>query len=340
MLYPNLDELRPHLQVPAYGTGGPVIPLGRAGPVFDDIEGLHALRTEHGEVVFQSGMELALHAYRGQTECHSPCVPSMARLKPVEAQLLAFCRNAAFEDAIKSHPYVRLCRQAQFLDSPLHIDLQGLVQHYGLATNLLDFTFNFDVACFFATCRWTEDGYVPIGPSPKPGVIYRITPPLIPEPFNSDAFHLVGWQPLHRPEQQRAVGLALTNGTDLNQLPWVQRVQFRHEAEISVRIWESFDRGRDLFPRDAAAELAEKAKRLEAFTDSQVSRAWERLDAWNGIATSEKDRTDLEESANISRTNSEILSWQGLGIDENQAELQEKLMEVLHRVRYRMAAYA
>lgn len=70
----------------------------------DDVEGLHAIADERGHLIFPSGMEMPLATYRGQTEEHVPCLPSLARLEHIEDQLISLCCNVAFEEAIAAHP--------------------------------------------------------------------------------------------------------------------------------------------------------------------------------------------------------------------------------------------
>lgn len=133
---------------------------------------------EEGRIILQSGVEFALHMYRGQPEKHVPCLPTLGRLQTPEERLLALCRTSAFEDAIGAAPAVRVAEWFEFFGHPLRVDRQALAQHYGLTTDMLDFTSNFDVASFFAVCRWdrASRGYQPIGTSEAPGAICR-TPP-------------------------------------------------------------------------------------------------------------------------------------------------------------------
>ena len=100
---PNLDELRKDLQISEVNTGRV---LNFRGIVSDNNEGLHAILDENGFVRLRSGVEMAMCMYRGQVKEHVPSVPSLGRLKTVEKQLFALCRNAAFEEAIGEHPYV------------------------------------------------------------------------------------------------------------------------------------------------------------------------------------------------------------------------------------------
>ena len=132
---PTLDELKKELRIPEVNTGRV---FNYRGFVTDDNEGLHAIGDQNGYLRLQSGVEMQSFMYRGQPEEYLPCLPSLGRLKDVESQLLAVCRNIAFEDAISDHPFVRITENKDFLGQPLYVDKQGLAQHYGLATDMID----------------------------------------------------------------------------------------------------------------------------------------------------------------------------------------------------------
>lgn len=342
---PSLPELRNLVGIKHLNTGRQIYPLGRAGFVTDDMEGLHALCDERGRARLISGTELSMHVYRGQTQEHPSCLPKLGRLNTPEEQLLALCRNVAFEDAIADHPFIRLAEQSTFLGNPLFIDKEGLAQHYGLPTHMLDVTGNFDVASFFATCTCNgENGrFEPVTDIKHHGVIYRITPVLLFDPAAPDSafgqFHIVGWQPLPRPEQQRAFALRMKPGQDFSKMSSIERFPFRHRARVSVRIWKAFDEGRALFPADAAADLAAQAEALHQFTRYQIERAWERLESWANVTLSAEDRPSFESRSNIAEVTAPTLNWDGLDVETDADRLSEKLQDVLSRVRYRRVMY-
>ena len=342
---PTLDKLKETLQIPAVNTGRM---LNYGGIVSDDNEGIHAIVDQHGYMRLQSGVEMPMYMYRGQTEEFVPCLPALGRLKTVESQFLALCRNVAFEDALGEHPYVRIAEQTDFLGMPLYIDKQGLAQHYGLATDMIDLTCNFDVASFFAVCKWDghEKKYRPVTSSSNPGVIYRIAPfSLLSIAWAEkaerwdDAFSIVGWQPLPRPEQQRACGVKLHNGQDFLSVPTVQKVYFRHSEDVSMQIWNAFDQGAALFPNDAAATLAIEALKLGSFTRAQVERAWSNLGSWLGRPVAVSEHMLAEERATMTFVNEPVLNWDGLDIERNEDLLSEQLNEVLNSVCFRRVLY-
>lgn len=342
MLCPNLLALRAHLQVHPVNTGRRIELTGPSGVISDDMEALHAESDGNGRIFLLSGVEFSTFMYRGQTQDHGTCTPSLARLKTTEEQLLALCQRIAFEDAIRTHPLVQITARTQFLDGHLYVDHEGLAQHYGHATDMLDITSNFDVASFFATCSWTGKKFEPFY-STDPGVIYRVNPALLdvvcPQDSGDNILRIVGWQPLPRPEQQRAYAVQLRSDQDFCQLPSIEKFRFSHNAAISQSICEAFDRGDALFPADAAAELSLRAKALVNFTGDQIARAWQRLNAWTGTLTSSESAAQIESRCGIQKTPTPTLNWNGLIDEFTTDQLQARLVEVLNRVRYRRAMY-
>mgnify|MGYP000090613886 CR=1 FL=1 len=337
--WPTLDVLRQHLDIQAINNGQKYT-IGSSGIFIDDLEGLHALVDNQGHIMLRSGVELPMAVYRGQPCEHIPCLPALARLDHIEDQFLALCRCAAFEEAISEHPYVRICEQTRFLDCQLFVDKEGLAQHYGLSTDLLDVTSNFEVATFFATSRWNNKtrSYRPVKSSSEPGVLYRIRPFFLIGPEAKVEFRDIGWQPLHRPEQQRASAIIMKKGLDFGSLDLVEKVRFTHSARVSTRIWKSFDCGHALFPQDAAAELADQAHALMAFTRHQADLAWNRFDRWHGTISTDENRQKIESCLGIDIVSSPFLSWDTFDIERDEIRLRDNLRSILEKVRFRMAA--
>ena len=341
----TLDDLCHQLSIPQINTGQQHYPFGtRIGLVSDNIEGLHAITDEQGRVRLLSGTEFSMQMYRGQSQEYPRCIPTLARLEKAEHRFLALCRRIAFEDAIGEHPMVNLAERIKLWGSPLYVDREGLAQHYGLATDMLDVTSNFDVACFFATCTWSNEDrtYQPVASDEASGVMYRITPALMNSMERPDEplgpVHIVGWQPLPRPEQQRAFVVKMKPGQDFTSLPSVETFRFQHQAHISHRIWNAFDQGEALFPTDATAELARRAESLSEFTESQIERAWRRLAKWTAETDSPIDTVRIQTATGITMVKAPRLNWNGLVIETSEERLMEQFREVVDRVRFRMAA--
>lgn len=336
--YPTLTELIKNIDIPTYNTGKVNEVYQKMGFHTDDTEAQHAIVNIHNELMFYTGVEFPSYVYRGQNQDFIPCVPSIARLKSDQERLLSFCRNIAFEDAIEKHPYVKFCKEQYMEEKPLHINKQALAQHYGLHTNMLDVTSNFYVACFFASCYFDKKSksYLPIKKSNNLGVIYRANPNyFMMDPVNS-IFNFVGWQPLKRPEQQRAGSFTINKGNCFASLPSVQKHFFKHDEESAIKIWERFDKGNDLFPADPASKLSEIASNLSSFTKNQIDRSWEALEAWEGKSFSRKYKKYTQRNAGIKLSQTEPLSWKGFGITNDFYKNKNKINNELNNIRVRM----
>jgi hypothetical protein len=317
-------------------TGSQRFLTGPSGIVTDDIEGLHAYRNESGKLHLVSGVEFQDFLYRGQVEEKLPCVPTLGRIDTLKGRLLSICRGIAFEEAIREHPLVKKADQ-----TGIHVDHEGLAQHYGLPTDMLDLTGSFAVASFFATCRWDKDNhcYMPVRGNAPLGVIYRVTACIL-EDRQPESFHLVGWQPLPRPEQQRAFAIKMKSNQDfVHEAFTTERAYFKQNAATSHRIWKEFDEGRLLFPNDSAAQLSKQAENLNEFTETQIVRAWSRVEAWEDKCFTPEQRSSLEVSSGIIVRSSSTLTWDSFDVESCDNQLTHVIDNLLSRVRYRRAMY-
>ncbi len=301
------------------------------------MEGLHARQNESGMLHLVSGGEFQIFSYRGQVEEILPCVPKLGRLATLEERLLSQCRCVAFEEALEAHPLVNKARQ-----SGIYVDCMGLSQHYGLSTDMLDVTGSFAVASFFATCRCENERWFPVGDDKAPlGVIYRVTACILPD-RQPDLFHLVGWQPLPRPEQQRAFTIRMEPGQDFSSIDvfTTERAYFKQSAAISHRIWKEFDEGRALFPNDPAEQLSKQAQTLCEFSQTQMTSAWSRVEAWEGRKFTPEQRSLLEVKSGIAIRSSTALTWNHLNVESRDEQLTHMIEDVLSRVSFRCSAYS
>ncbi|MCD8291582.1 MAG: FRG domain-containing protein [Prevotella sp.] len=92
--------------------------------------------------------------YRGQNKEFAPCLPSIYRNNPSEAEIFVErMRLTIFKRMLNSHPIVT----GFFRPNDYYVDEEGLAQHYGLKTSILDLTSNLNVALFFATCKYDSN---------------------------------------------------------------------------------------------------------------------------------------------------------------------------------------
>lgn len=341
IFYPTLKSLKQKLQIKPINTGKLSTHNGQAcGIVFDDIERLHALVGQNNCVHLKSGTEFSTTQYRGQIKDYKEfggCKTTLDRYKSKEEQFLSICKTIAFEELLEVHPFVQHIKTLPPLgENPLCINLTGISQHYGLDTDYLDITNNFDVASFFATCKYEDRKYIPYYHSSELGIIYKMQEFFTP-PFNKDESNIeieyLGWQPLPRPEQQRASVLQMKKDTDLNNIKCVEKHYFKHSISQSKNIWKKFDEGKLLFPNDSAADLANECKKLNSFTQNQIDRAFERFESWT---EKQQDKALLLEKLQIDVIDNNGLSWNNM-VETKKEYWEEKFNQTVSKVGFRFS---
>lgn len=335
IFYPTLKSLKQKLKIQTINTGRQSFDFH--GIVFDDMEALHPIVGKDGYIKLRSGVEFTMIQYRGQNEDFGVCKTTLDRCKSVEEQFLNICRTIAFEELLETHPFVKYIYSLPPIGKNyLNANLTGIAQHYGLHTDYLDITNNFDVACFFATCKYENGKYHPIGNIQKAGVIYRINELFMTTPyFKSDVeIEYIGWQPLPRPEQQRASVLKVPKDTNLDTVSGVQKYYFKHSISQSKKIWKMFDEGKALFPDDSASNLANECTKLNSFTQRQIDKAIKRFKIWSG-----KDIkiAQVLDSLKIEIIEKNTLSWDNL-VETDFSYWEEKFDITMQKARFRFTA--
>lgn len=200
--------------------------------------------------------------YRGQTEFYDRCTPGLFRDPEKNYFLddLIMCQELQLICA--SHPLVRLLDKGIELWHDLfrfEMNLYGLAQHYYNRTCFLDLTSDIEAAKFFAVTNYDRhtDTYTPHVDTGKPGVLYyyELSMPGAFSDKGDRALSVIGKQVFMRSGQQHGFLLNMDRGTNFNNFPEVHKVFFRHNEEISRRIFEQSDYGRKYFPLDSLQEM-------------------------------------------------------------------------------------
>ena len=199
------------------------------------------------------------YLYRGQSQEFTPCVPTLYRGNlPEERIFVERMRLTVFKRLLESHPVVsHFFRKHDFV-----VDVEGMAQHYGLKTCVLDLTSNLDIAFFFATCPYDpqSDTYSCVtDEETHEGVLYVFDPLFdnepIPLPDFSDYMRgnirPIGLQAFRRPGAQEGYALHIPKGQSTKS--WMFR--FSYTAEDSKHYYEMFNGGESLWVKD---ELVDK----------------------------------------------------------------------------------
>lgn len=198
--------------------------------------------------------------FRGQSEFFNPCVPSMFRDdKKVKKRQFAddVIQMNELEVLLRQHPLVKLFEQGFYL---LHefiqfrVDYSGLSQHYYNRTNLLDLTSDMNVAKFFAVTWFNmkEDRYERYTGT-KLGVLYYYDLAADAFTFRDDRNYFVetiGKQPFMRSGNQSGFLTRVELGKNFNERPEVGYVFFRHNKDITNRIFAESEDGDKYMPQE------------------------------------------------------------------------------------------
>jgi len=198
--------------------------------------------------------------YRGQSQFFDPCVPSLFRNKDnmAEQQFVTdIIQMDELEVLLRQHPLVQLFEGGFYL---LHdffrfrVDYEGLSQHYYNNTSKLDLTSDMDVAKFFAVTWFNmgADRYEKYT-GKELGVLYYYD--LAPDAFTErpDRNYLVetiGKQPFMRSGNQSGFLTRVAYGENFNNRPEVRYVFFRHDPDITNRIFTESENGDKYMPQE------------------------------------------------------------------------------------------
>lgn len=246
----------------------------------------------HGCVIKQGERN---HYYRGETQIYDKSGTTLSRgLEKYKTdgdkllyRLVADMRIAEFEHFIKMFR-----RTGCWEKNGLTVLTEPLAQHYGLQTDWLDITNDFNTALFFATCSWNrkEKKWYPItrrqiengDDKNKYGVLFhapacRVNAEnmcnLASSNFGNDEGLIlpIGYQPFMRCHSQYGYGLHMCNSIPLQENGAFERLCFRHSEKLSQAVFDLMDGGRKIYPDEGLNEFQDILDRIATATNFSES---------------------------------------------------------------------
>lgn len=206
--------------------------------------------------------------YRGQSAIYEPCKPSLYRgqwseLKKFERLL----QLADFKKMLQENPQVK-----ELEENGLIVNYEGLAQHYGIATNMMDMTNSPLVASFFATTTYDalSDSFSPILNYVSMGIIYFSPMGDLMCPSGKNRIWPIGQEALKRPGEQRAFAMVMEEKSNFE----MQSFKFWHSREASLKVWELTHGGRLLFPYDPMAEKVRIMRKYRIYSLESLEQVY------------------------------------------------------------------
>ncbi len=194
--------------------------------------------------------------YRGQNTFYTDCKPSLYRTK--------WTKNMELERQIQFEDFKTILQDNPEVKGLMRVNLRenycGLAQHYGMATNLMDFTNSPLVAAFFATTEYDEitNTYRPVTNKLQVGALYfsALGGMLNMPPFTEKPSELwpIGSMALARPSEQRGYGLIMGLHDNLNTMMGYSCFKFWQNSKLSIDVFNMTKGGEIFFPYDPMVE--------------------------------------------------------------------------------------
>lgn len=221
--------------------------------------------------------------YRGQTAYYPDCRPSLLRKGMTESQVFVErLKLAEFSVLIQNHPLVKMYPNGFLWKDPvgnvhpvnLCVDAEALAQHYGIKTDLMDFTVDKWVAAFFACTDYDArtDTYSAHKSNGEDYGVFYMYVDLNFSPDGNLRLRPVGQQPFPRPGEQAGYVLSMYPGDNLNKKV-AQKIKFRHVDEISELVFNYTNRSNKLFPYDSLQVKAKIIKESTCFSLAAFEKA-------------------------------------------------------------------
>jgi len=261
------------------------------------------MKYPHGTIITQAERS---NYYRGENQIYSCSIPTLTRkLRQFKTEedkeiykFIANMRVGEFEIFLILFDYVWEWERKYGT-----VLFEALAQHYGLETNWLDITNDFNVALFFATCffdpnekRWkpltknetekddqTKYGMIfqrfqwqnDICSSMDIGGLYLEKEK---SQIPNNVILPIGFQPFMRCHMQHGYGIKMEMEYPLQHDDTFNKLRFRQSEKLSKEVFEMMDQGRKIYPHEGLMDFQDIINQIRAatvFSDEAFDYAFE-----------------------------------------------------------------
>lgn len=229
--------------------------------------------------------------YRGESALFGSSKPSIYRNAPDDPvdKLVYY-----FVAEMRIYEFQKLIARFNIVKEwPFDVLYRAIAQHYGIPTDWLDVTNDFEVALFFACCKYHTEtsSYRPLRiadfkeEKDTYGVLYRADSFLADLIYGStdgkSGIMPIGFQPFMRCHRQYGYAYVMDEHEDLYDNKTFQIMKFKHSIELSERIYNDMDGGNKIFPREGLIDIYDEInqiKKAKNFSEEAFEAAYTALD--------------------------------------------------------------
>ncbi|MDL2315361.1 FRG domain-containing protein [Bacteroidales bacterium OttesenSCG-928-C19] len=247
----------------------------------------YVMEYPHGTVVRQSDRKWH---YRGENSCYPTSQPTFIRkLKnksKEEREIAEFVANLKlihFFDILNKLDHYHSFRNMHFTHSTngtkVYLDVlhYNIAQHYGFDTNCLDITSDFEVALFFACCKYSDNKWAPLNQDDfekneesRYGRIFRRELNNYRNMMFPDEKYVVfpvGFQPFMRCHMQYSYAIFMEEDMDLNSSEsGFECLKFKHSEELCNYIYSKMNNGVFIYPQEGLSVLSDELDAIQNST--------------------------------------------------------------------------
>lgn len=241
----------------------------------------------HGTVITQG--ERGSY-YRGETSVHARSASTLSRaLEQISSEehrllyrLVADMRIAEFDFFIHRFDRVRCWEE-----NGLSVLAEPLAQHYGLETDWLDITNDFNTALFFATCKWDSGAgqWYPLtktqierNDDTRYGVLFHMPSWNImtanmcaaAQSENCGIWDMegkilpIGYQPFMRCHSQYGYGICMKTPAPLQENILFEKLRFPQSEKLSEAVFQLMDGGKNIYPQEGLDDFGDVINQIKS----------------------------------------------------------------------------